>query len=349
MRKRLSTNLRLGRFLGLFFFFLSCLIPIDRYFFKNNASFSIRFLYTSMPNCPEWDISCEQDPLLDSILSQDFTYLAKGTHCYAFVSQDQKYIIKFHRYPSHMRLFPWLNRPLAYVFDAKRIRIKEYNLDRYSYFMNNYKTSFQDLKEETGVILLHINRTDNLKKTITLIDKTKNRYRVCLDQVTFILQHRANMIYPTLQQCLDNDDLEKAKEAISHVISLIVQSCQKGYVNNDPVLKRNYGLLADRAMYIDIGDLVRKEEIRNPENYIPHLREVTQDLRAWIIDRKPELLQHFEEEVNFLPHKAIGLWQKNSVSVSHFCMPAINAKAPSQTFVAAPSLIPCTSICNQKN
>jgi hypothetical protein len=287
-------------FFFFFLFFLACLIPLDRYFFKHNASFSIRFIYSSMPNRPEWDIppiASEQEPLLDGILSQDFTYLGKGTHCFAFVSQDQKYIIKFHRYPSHMRLYSWLNRPLAYLFNAKRIRIKEYNMDRYNYFMNNYTQSFQDLKEETGLVLLHINRTNTLKKTITLIDKTNNRYQVCLDDVAFILQHRADMIYPTLQQYLIHNDYEKAKETISRILSLIVQSCQKGYVNNDPVLKRNYGLLSDRAIYIDIGDLVQKEGIDQPENYIPHLRKLTQELRAWIRERRPELLTHFEEEI----------------------------------------------------
>src|ERR1700722_9111833 len=90
------------------------LTAVDHYFFKGNDSFSIRFLYSSMPNRVEWDLpvlTSSQSQLLDEILSQKFTYFAKGTHCYAFVSEDQKYVIKFHRYPSHMRLFPWLNHP----------------------------------------------------------------------------------------------------------------------------------------------------------------------------------------------------------------------------------------------
>jgi hypothetical protein len=199
-----------------------------------------------------------------------------------------------------MRLFPWLNHPLAYLFDARRIKIKKYNLARYAYFMNNYKTSFENLKEETGVLLVHINRTDNLKKTITLIDKTKNRYRVCLDQVTFILQRRADLIYPTLEQYVARQEIEKAQETISHIMELIVHSCQKGYVNNDPVLKRNYGLLCSGAIYIDIGDLVHNEEIEKPENTIAHVRSITQDLRSWIVQRQPQLLDHYEDELNRL-------------------------------------------------
>src|SRR5579862_699706 len=289
-------NLRL--FVGMLILWVILLIPIDRYFFKKNASFSIRFLYSCMPNRPEWNLpilTSEQDRELNTILSQEFTYFAKGTHCYAFMSQDRKYIIKFHRYPSHMRIFPWLNHPFAYIFDKKRMRTKEYNLKRYDYFMSNYKSSFENLREETGVFLLHINRTDHLKKMVTLVDKTANRYRVSLDDVTFILQKRADLIYPTLEQFLARKEKHKAEEAISHILNLIVQSCQKGYVNKDPVLKRNYGLLEHCAMYIDIGDLMQSNEIKRPENYIPHVKEVTADLRAWIAQNHPELMDHYDK------------------------------------------------------
>lgn len=278
------------------------LIPIDRFFFKKNASFSIRFLYPSIANQTRWDIpplASGQDKALHEILSQDFTYLTKGSHCYAFISQDQRYIMKLHRYPSHMRKFPWLNR-LSYLFDAKRIRIKEYNLKQYAYYMDNYKKSFENLKEETGVILLHINRTDHFKKTITLIDKTKNRYRVNLDDVTFILQKRADLIYPTLHQYIANNEIGKAKEVISRILELNVNTCKKGYINNDPVLKRNYGLLKERAIFIDIGDLVMEQGINLPENYIPYLREITDDLYAWTAQAHPDLLAHYEKEMQRL-------------------------------------------------
>jgi hypothetical protein len=287
----------------LFYFLVACwcalLIPVDRFYFKHNASFSIRFLYPCIPNQPQWDIAAlteKENERLDDILAQDFTYMSKGTHCYAFASADGKYIIKFHRYPSHMRLFPWLNRPFAYLFDEKRMKIKQHNLSKYAYIMSNYKTAFKDLREETGVLLVHINRTKNLCKSISLIDKTKNRYRVPLDDVTFILQRKAELIFPTLERYVLEQQKEKVKQTITQIMELIARSCQKGYINNDPVLKRNYGLLGDRAIYIDIGDLVRKEEI----NHTEHLLETTYALRIWIEKHIPELLSYFEAEVKRL-------------------------------------------------
>lgn len=271
----------------------SLLVPLDRYFFKRNGSFTIRFLSTTMPNRAEWDIAPptqDTETLLDSLLAKPFTYFAKGAHCYAFLSHDGNYIIKFHRYPSHMRPMPWLTHPFSYHFNKRRIAIKKYNLENYVYYMNNYKTSFEDLQEETGLVYVHINRTKNLKKRIVLIDKSQNRYDLALDDFTFIIQRRAELIYPTLERYVSAGNMEKAKETITQIFSLITTSVQKGYINNDPVLKRNYGLMPDRAIYIDIGDLERKE---SPITVTPsYLLEITQDLRAWATCYPP-LLEHY--------------------------------------------------------
>src|SRR5690349_18451399 len=136
MIKNWSSSLK--RHKRLFFLLLaawaSLLVPLDRYFFKRNGSFTIRFLSTTLPNRTEWDIALptqDTEALLDSLLSKPFTYFAKGTHCYAFLSQDGNYIIKFHRYPSHMRPMPWLTHPLSYHFNKRRIAIKKYNLENY--------------------------------------------------------------------------------------------------------------------------------------------------------------------------------------------------------------------------
>lgn len=281
---------------------LACLISIDRYFFKCNASFSIRFIYTCNPDRAEWDLptSNEQIQTLDDIVSQEFTYLGKGAHCFAFESKDKKYILKFHRFPSHMRPFPWLNRPFAYLFNKKRIEIKEYNWQRYHYFMENYKNGFEDLREEAGLILVHINRTEHLKKKVTLIDKTGNRYLVWLDKIPFILQHKANLVYPTLNEYLRRNQREQAKQTITHILELIVRSCKKGYLNKDPILKRNFGLLNDRAICIDFGDVVKSQEMKQPEKYVPYLMQTTADLRDWAAQHHPELLEHYEREVHRL-------------------------------------------------
>ena len=248
--------------------FIGMLFGIDRIYFKRNHSFNIRFLYSSLPTNPEWDLpspSQEESASLDKILDQKFHYLAKGCHCYAFISENGNYVIKFHRYASHMRQFPWLNHPFAYHFDEARKKIKEHNFSRLHENFLSYKKSYEDLLEETGILLLHINRTDYLHKSVTLVDATQAQYQVPLDQVTFILQHKADLIYPTLDRLTKEQKTEEAKKVVSQIVDLIATCCKKGYVDKDPVLYRNYGLLESRAIHIDVGDLVQDESIKSEE------------------------------------------------------------------------------------
>jgi hypothetical protein len=290
-------------FLSMSLLFIATLARVDRIFFKRNSGFCIRFLYSSLPNQPEWDLPApppEEESTLDEILKQKFHYLARGQHCYAFVSEDQKYVIKFHRFASHMRIFPWLTHPFSYQFSESRKKIKKHNMEKLHYNLQNYKNSYLFLKEETGLILLHINQTDHLQRRVTLVDKTKAEYQIPLDQVTFILQHKANLIYPTLDKLIQEKRLGEAKKIVSDIIHLIATDSQKGYVDNDPVLRKNYGLFSDRAIHIDVGDLIKNGEMSFRENYIPHVKEMTEGLRKWLESTHPELLEHYTQEINRL-------------------------------------------------
>ncbi len=290
-------------FITMFVLLAACFAKVDRIFFKRNNSFSIRFLYSSLPCNIEWDLpppTPEQNKLLDEILGQKFHYLAKGCHCYAFVSEDKNYVIKFHRYASHMRIFPSLTHALSYQFNERRKKIMEHNFQRQHINFTSYRESYLNLRDETGVILLHINPTDNLRKTVTLVDKTQAHYQVSLDDVTFLLQRRADLIYPTLDRLLSENKLAEAKDVVSNIIHLITACCQKGYVDEDPILDRNYGLLEDCAIQIDVGDLVKNEKIALRENYIPHVKERTESLRKRLEKNHPELLEHYDREIESL-------------------------------------------------
>lgn len=281
--------------------FIGSLVCLNRVFFKQNQGFCIAFLYPSIENNPKWEnpLPNLEDSSLNQILNQKFYYLAKGCHCYAFLSEDQKYVIKFHRYPSHMRLFSWAYHPFSYVFSDRRKKIKEHNMQRLQINFQSYKESYTELREETGMLLLHINTSKNLHKVITLIDKTHSEYQVSLDDVTFILQHKADLIFPKLDQLMQENNVDEAKKIVSSVIQLIATCAKKGYVNHDPVLRRNYGLIGNHAIHIDVGDLVLCEEMKLKNNYIPHIKTVTQSLREKI-ENCPALLDYYDREIQGL-------------------------------------------------
>ena len=282
----------------------SLLVWVDKTAFKQNDSFNLRFILPRLSYDPEWNISsisADQQQSIDQILTQKFTYLAKGMHAFAFLSEDGRYVIKFHRYPSHMRILPWINRPLAYYFSQKKQAVKEHDRHKLNGHLQSYKNSFEHLQEETGLLCVHIGNTPYLgkMKEVTLIDRKGNSYQVPLSETTFMLQQRADLIYPTLDQC----DLEKGKQVISSVIQLFMNCCQKGYVDQDPILRKNYGLLLNeqiKAIHIDIGDMAYQENIKLKENYIPYIKEMTESLRKRLEKNYPELLDHYHQTIDLL-------------------------------------------------
>jgi len=284
-------------------FFVGALKGIDRLFFKRNGMFCVWHIYPSRSKVMEWEmptLSSHQEKHLDEILNQKFHYLAKGAHCFAFVSDDEKYVIKFHRFASHLRSLAWLSRPFSYHFSEERKAIKKYNLIQLDYRLRSYVHCYEELKEETGILFLHINPTKSLHRSAVLVDRTGVEYRVPLDQVVFIVQRKASLIYPFLEKLIEEKQFSKAKSAVSHLIQLIVSRSQKGFIDNDLILSRNYGLLDDQAVQIDLGDTVKNEEIKKREKYVPYVEEMTAGLKKWLTEHCAELLDHYQQELDNL-------------------------------------------------
>jgi len=277
---------------------IGCIKYVDRLFFKRAHNFCAWFLFSERVADPQYDLpslSLEQRELLDRLCVQKFTYLNKGNHCFAFLSEDGQYVIKFHRYPSSMRPLAWLVHPLRYHGSGKRKEIQDYNERRLSTHQLSYKNSGSDLVEETGLLLVHINPSTNLGKTLTLVDRSGCEVTVPLDRVTFLVQRRADLLYPTLKKFYKEGRLEEAKRVLSQVAQLIVSDYQKGYEDRDPALCKNYGLLSDRAIHIDVGDLVCAKGEKTEAGRLDYLHQVTFPLREMLKRECPGLLPYFEE------------------------------------------------------
>jgi hypothetical protein len=279
---------------------LAGLTRLDRYFFKQNDSFCLHFIQSDLPYHPEWEVASPPEALLERIFDQKFTYLAKGGQSYAFVSEDQNYVIKFYRFPSHLRLFPRLNHPLGYSFSSKRIKIKEHNLQKLQTAFQSFKTGYEKLQEETGLIYAHLNHTDHLERNVEIVDRLGRAYSLPLDKTCFLLQERGDLIYPTLNALLQKNEVDGAKAVITQLIQLIASCCQKGYIDTDPVLRKNYGIASGRAIHLDVGDFVYCEEVKDPSHTADHVIEMTASLKKRLQSEYPQLLSHYEQEIDRL-------------------------------------------------
>lgn len=277
-------------YVGLMLLWGGLLFWLDKAAFKQNDRFNVRHIFPNAQDCEIWAPPMNAE--IKAILKQKFTYLARGMHAFAFLSEDGRYVLKFHRYPSHMRIFSWLNHPFS-KSSEKRRKVRAHDLEKWQYHLRSYQNSFSNLKEETGI--LYAGARIPGTETVTLVDKEGGVYQVFLGQTTFILQHRADLIYPSL----DHENEEMQQKIISAIIELMVTCCKKGFVDEDPILRKNYGLLRRgdqiRAIHIDVGDMVHVESAKSPEVYIPYVKEMTASLRKRIERDYPHLLPYYAQ------------------------------------------------------
>ena len=167
---------------------------------------------------------------IEDVLHQKFYYFDSGTHCYIFISEDQKYVIKFFKM---RRLTPkyWLNYlPLPWLEKLRFEKIQRRERLRQETF-ESFKSAFEDFKEETGLLFVHLNKTKYLHDKAIFVDKEGKEHLVSLNKVPFVLQKKAQMIFPYVSDLIDQGQSPRALEALSSVLRLIKDRCQKGYVD----------------------------------------------------------------------------------------------------------------------
>ncbi len=287
-------------------FFSACLLlgitlfQLDRYYLKQNDGFCLRTILGQVPHQERWNIGTPLSTTCRQILNQPFHYLAKGHQSYVFASEDGQYVIKCYRFPSHLRLFPWLNHPISYHTNSRRQEIMQYNLEKLDLSFHSYKIAFEQLQQETGTEWIHLNRSTDLNQQIHLIDQTGNHYYVPLDSLSCVLQKRFTLIFPALEQMLQKDDRDGIKQLITSLAELHLESSRKGISDHDPVLAKNYGWDGSKAVHLDVGRFVEDKMAKNDINLRAQFEQMTPILVEWLQQNDPELFEHYKATLDRL-------------------------------------------------
>jgi hypothetical protein len=258
---------------------------------SQTGSFTLSRIASNLTYEPEWDIAHCSDEI-QAMLDQPYTYLAKGAQSFVFASQDGKYVIKFFRH-HHLQAPLWL-KVLPWAWAHSKVVKKEAKLRK---DFKSYTLAYQLLRDETGLIFLHLNKTDDLQQSLVLVDKLGIRHTLNLDAYEFILQKRASLVYPALDMMMRSQQKEKAKSALTALVNFLVERSKKGIFDKDPDLNTNFGFIDDRPIQIDIGRFksiaphVDKEEIVR----------ITDNLHQWLMMRYPELDDHLKQQIEQIP------------------------------------------------
>jgi hypothetical protein len=263
---------------------------------EKGKGFSLDKITSAFKHQKDWEVSLEKEDLeaLDSILSNDFSYLRSGSQCYAFVSQDQKYVLKFFKMN---RLNPnvWLKAFTTFFNDDicdKKLHERECKVvETFSAF----KTAFCDFRKNSGLLMVHLNKTDHLHRKVVVWDKSNKSWKVDLDQVPFVIQKKADLIYDRLTSLIERKEIESAKKAVLSLLNLIVERGQKGLADLDQGLRNNYGFSEELPIQIDLGRM--KRSCQTVDGWAEAER-IGNKVVAWVQQAYPHLAAEFQREID---------------------------------------------------
>jgi len=273
---------------------------VGRLYFKVTDGFRIVHISSNFPPDPRWDtreLNPDEKEQLDGVLSQTFTYLGKGCQSYVFLSEDGKYVLKFFKYQRfrpqcYLRWFSFIPSVDSYL--QRKICQKSVKLDL---LFESWRTAFDSLQKETGLIYVHLNPTSHINKELTLVDKIGCQHQVDLDTMEFLVQKKAAMLCPTLDAMIANGKDAEAKRLLTSLIRMLVSEYKRGFADLDHALMQNTGVLDGRPIHVDVGQFIKDETVRNSSYYYQELFNKTWKFRCWLEKRHPVLLAHVENEL----------------------------------------------------
>ncbi len=172
-------------------------------------------------------ISAGADPHL--YLQQKFYLRDQGGQSYVFVSADENYVLKFFKDMPR----PWL--ALASYQKKKLGKLKR--------TLNGYQLAFNHLREDTGLLSLHLSPTASPLLT-TLVDRLGIEHAIDLSSTYFVLQRKAAPL----------PDFSAA--TVSQISRLVKKRASAHIADHDPRLQANLGWIDNRPIFIDPGRFV---------------------------------------------------------------------------------------------
>ncbi len=268
-----------------------CMSRTDGFLVSNITPYKELYKAFEIPSYTSDDLLSIQD-----ILKQPFTYLAKGTQSYAFVSKDQNYVLKFFR--MHRLEPPRIGLDVSLTKYIKtRRQHKDYSQNQ---DFVSYAIAHEHFKENTGILYLQLSDSKTLDSVVTLYDKINVRHRIPLQGMRFVLQRRADLFMDLLQSLIDTKQEDLAKKYIFDLLAFLKQRSVKGFYDSDPELATNFGVAEGKLIQIDIGRFSKDASRQDPSIFQRDISQITSHLYHWLQKKDPSLADYLIQQQHLL-------------------------------------------------
>lgn len=260
------------------------LLGLARLYFRLTDDFRISNISYDMPYKSDWDVppmDVEQQKEFDKILNQEFFYVGKGAQSYAFRSADDKYILKFFKF-KHLKpsIFVEAIPAIGFLKDIKEKQVERKNRLLNSVF-DGYRLAYAVHAPETGLIFIHLNKSQHLNKIVTVKDKLGLEKQINLDQVPFILQEKVKTTRMVMTELMNAKNLSMVETRIRQIFDLYLLEYSKGIYDRDHGVMHNTGFIGDRAIHLDVGKLTKDDRMKEMKNYKPDLLLIVRKFNVW--------------------------------------------------------------------
>jgi hypothetical protein len=228
----------------------------------------------------------------DQALSQNYYFLGKGHQCYAFSSEDGEYVLKFPR-SDRYRLSFWLKS--FPFFQRKKIKALKDKIQRHKFITESFHLANNELRKETALLMLHLNPTKNIQKSVKIHDRLGQPYEINLDQTPFILQKKGTLLMPLIESAIKHNRKEKSQEMLHAFLDCVAFRAQKGIFNKDASFLRNFAFSESKVVQIDVGSFYYPKQSRPAKH---SFTDTIEPVKEWLWTIDSETAAWFETEAS---------------------------------------------------
>ncbi|HEY2810445.1 MAG TPA: hypothetical protein VGJ00_03540 [Rhabdochlamydiaceae bacterium] len=273
---------------------------VERFCHKQTKGFSLLKIASSSSRsaaCEIASLPSENKKELDALLDQTYLFLGNGGQCYVFLSQDGKAVIKLFK-QHHIRQWQLLhNIPLPRALHPLREKLLKKKSHQSPLFFKSCALAYEKFKERTGLIYLHLNRTNYFNKNLKIIDPLGIAHFIDLDATDFAIQKRIVPSHVHFRKLIRENNLDEAKRCIESLFELIRERNQQGIADRDPNIRRNIGFICAHAIEMDLGSFTEDEDKKSRDRQSQHLARQMQKLQRWLSKENRELSLYFSEKL----------------------------------------------------
>ena len=306
------------RYLVYFLLIVFLFVGSIRLYYNLTDDFRIANITYDLPFKTSWAtevLSSSDNAHLDQLLSQKFSYIDKGAQCYAFGSEDGRYVLKFFKFkhlkPNWlMQLLPSSKKKDDYLLNKQK-KIKN--------VFDAYDLAYREDRQNVALIYLHLTPVQDFQKKVLVIDKIGFEREIDLNSTVFLIQKRGVTFRSRLTTLLDNKNVEGTKTAINKILHMYLSEYHQGIYDRDHGVMVNAGFVGEQPFHLDAGKFAKVESIKEKIVYSEDLELVIWKIEEWIQATYP----HYKNELfPFLEdtyHQITGLsYERSKINLELF-------------------------------